>query len=101
MGLNIFLACYIENNIEYNKKKNSIENVINNYFNDVSTLIAAEENSDNTMTLVFKVQRPLMQEKKHINDFFRKLETVLSVLSEYTPHFTQGTHYHNLSDTGV
>lgn len=101
MGLNIFLACYIKNNIEYNKKKNSIENVISNYFNSTSSLLAAEENTDGTVTLVFKIQRPLMQEQKHINDFFRKLETVFSVLSEYTPHFTQEFHYHSLSDTGV
>lgn len=93
--LNIFLACYLKNDLDFNIRKNNIENTMTHYFQDHVEFYTEERVNAKDVVLVFKIQKPIIQDHHSIVQFFQNLETVFSVLSENSPHFTQEQYYHS------
>lgn len=90
--MNIYLACHIENSHDTQTKKSSIRRTVKEYLGEEASLLAEEEGKEKS-TLVFSVERPFFTEASLNAHFFSRIEKLMTVLSDFSPHFTQGQHY--------
>lgn len=90
--MNIYLACHIEKSHDTQVKINSIKRTVHEYFEEESSFFAEEEGPDKN-SLVFELEKPFFTEPSVNSDFFSRLEKLMIVLSDFSPHFTQNTHY--------
>lgn len=91
--MHIFVAYRVDNDdIDLNIKKNRILDTVDSYFGRDHSLFAEEVGGKYT-TLVFRVQKPLLKELDIHDEFFEKLKSMFTVLSTFTPHFTQEENY--------
>lgn len=91
--MHIFVAYRVNNDdIDFSSKKNRILDTVDSYFGK-DQMLFAEEDSGGYTTLVFRIQKPLLKEMDIHHRFFEKIKSMFTVLSTFTPHFTQEENY--------
>lgn len=64
----------------------AIDSVMRSYFGDSTSCISGGDEESSEM--VYKVQKPVLSTSDSMESFFKKLQTVFSLTSEFSPHFT-------------
>lgn len=91
--MHIFVAYRVDNNdIDFSSKKNRILDTVDSYFGKDQSLFVEEDGRGYTI-LVFRIQKPLLKEMDIHDRFFEKIKSMFTVLSTFTPHFTQEENY--------
>lgn len=91
--LSIFVAFSSTNDVIEHSMKSHLSTAIQTVFDEDEFEFLSSNKMGNFIEIIFKFHRPLMMQDS--KEFFDKLQTLFTITSTMTPHFTQVSN-HNI-----
>lgn len=88
--LQVFIAFHVATEGSLQSALINLEKLISNLFPDEQSYnLMSHATGHEESEIIYRIQKPLLSTNEDNEQFFKKIQTLLSISSELTPHFTQ------------
>jgi hypothetical protein len=84
----IYIELHIPDDTAVHLNKIKVDDLMSSRLDERQELIS-EEKFNNSLELIYKIQKPVLDSDDYSLEFFELLEFLFNSLSSFSPHFTQ------------